>query len=76
MKKYFFDVVGETSAEYDFRGHEFAEPTKALHMAQLLALDLEVGGGDEFSGGNISVRSEDGHMLFTVPIGAAEMMAA
>ena len=76
MKKYFFDRVGRACSEYDFRGREFAEPHKAYQLAQLLALDLEVGGGEEFSGGSISVRNADGHKLFSVQIREAELIAA
>jgi hypothetical protein len=76
MKRYFFDVVRERCAEYDFRGREFAEPQKALQLAQLLALDLEVGGGDEVSGSRINVRNADGHELFSVPVREPELIAA
>jgi hypothetical protein len=76
MNKYFFDVIGQSSSEYDFRGREFSEPHKALALAQLLALDFEVGGGDEFCGGSISVRSADGHKLFSVPIRQPDLIAA
>jgi hypothetical protein len=71
MKKYFFDVVGDGRMEYDFRGREFDEPQKAFQMAHLLALDMEVGRGDELAGGRINVRNADGHQLFTVPIAIA-----
>jgi hypothetical protein len=76
MKRYFFDVIGEKGSEYDFRGRDFAEPNKAYQLAQLLALDLEVGGSDEFSGGSINVRNADGHRLFSVQIREAELIAA
>ena len=76
MKKYFFDRVGERCSEYDFRGREFAEPQKAFQLAQLLALDLEVDGVDEFCGGSIHVRNADGHKLFSVPIREQELIAA
>ena len=76
MKKYFFDRVGQSSSEYDFRGREFAEPQKAFALAQLLALDLEVEGQEEFVGGSINVRSADGHKLFSVRICDSEAMAA
>jgi hypothetical protein len=76
MKKYFFDRVGERCSEYDFRGREFSEPNKAFQLAQLLALDLEVGGPEEFCGGSISVRNADGHKLFSVPIREPELIAA
>jgi uncharacterized protein DUF6894 len=76
MKKYFFDRVGERCSEYDFRGHEFAEPQKAFQLAQLLAIDLEVGGADEFCGGSINVHNDAGHKLFTVPIRELDLIAA
>ncbi len=76
MKKYFFDRVGQGCSEYDFRGRDFAEPQKAYQLAQLLALDMEVGGGDEFFGGSINVRNADGHKLFSVPIRQPEAIAA
>jgi hypothetical protein len=76
MKKYFFDRIGQGCSEYDFSGHDFAEAEKALQLAQLLALDLEVGGREEFVGGSINVRNADGHKLFSVPIGEPELAAA
>src|SRR5262249_1734835 len=50
MKRYFFDVVGEGCTEIDFHGRAFTEPQKALETAQILALDIEVGYGEEDSG--------------------------
>ena len=71
MKKYFFDVIGDGRMEYDFRGRDFDEPQKAFQMAHLLALDIEVGAGDECSGGSVHVRNAAGHQLFSVPIAIA-----
>ena len=71
MKKYFFDVVGESRLEYDFHGHNFAEPQKAFQLAHMLALDMEVGYAEEYAGGKIDVRNADGHQLFSVPIAIA-----
>ncbi len=68
MKKYFFDVVGGSYLEYDFHGRDFAEEQKAFQLAHLLALDMEVGYADEYSGGTIDVRNAAGHQLFSVPI--------
>jgi hypothetical protein len=76
MKKYFFDRIGQGCSEYDFRGHDFAEPQKAFQLAQMLALDLEVSGAEEFAGGSINVRNADGHKLFTVTIREPELIAA
>ena len=76
MKKYFFDVVGEGCMELDFHGRAFAEPQKALQMAHMLALDMEVGYADEYSGKAIDVRSADGLRLFSVPIRQPDQIAA
>jgi len=76
MKRYFFDRVGQSCSEYDFRGRDFAEPHKALEIAQLLALDLGVEGQEEFLGGSINVRNADGHKLFSVLIHDGEALAA
>ncbi len=76
MKKYFFDVVGDGCMELDFHGRAFAEPQKALQMAHMLALDMEVGYADEYSGKAIHVRSADGLSLFSVPIRQPDQIAA
>ena len=76
MKKYFFDLTGQRCSEYDFCGRDFAEPQKAFQLAQMLALDLEVSGGDEFAGGSVNVRNAVGHKLFSVRIGEPELVAA
>jgi hypothetical protein len=76
MKKYFFDRVGLSCSEYDFRGRDFAEPQKAYQLAQLLALDLGVKDQEEFLGGSINVRNAAGHKLFSVQICDGEALAA
>jgi hypothetical protein len=76
MKKYFFDVVGDGSVEIDFHGRAFAEPQKALQLAHMLALDMEVGYADEYSGKSIHVRCAEGHNLFSVPIRQPDQIAA
>jgi hypothetical protein len=76
MKKYFFDVVGEGCMELDFHGRAFTEPQKALETAQILALDMEVGYGEEYSGKAIHVRCADGLNLFSVPIRQPDQIAA
>jgi len=76
MKKYFFDVVGDGCLELDFHGRAFTEPQKALQMAHMLAIDMEVGYADEYSGKAIQVRSADGASLFSVPIRQMDQIAA
>jgi hypothetical protein len=76
MRKYFFDVVGEGCMEVDFHGRAFAEPQKAFQMAHMLALDMEVGYADEYSGKTIHVRNDAGHDLYSVPIRLPDQIAA
>ncbi len=76
MKKYFFDVVGDGCLELDFHGRAFTEPQKAFQMAHMLALDMEVGYGEEYSGKAVHVRSADGMNLFSVPIRQPDQIAA
>jgi len=45
-------------------------------MAHMLALDMEVGYGDEYSGRAVHVRSPQGDNLFSVTIRQPEQIAA
>jgi hypothetical protein len=76
MKKYFFDLVGQDRAEYDFRGRDFSAPEKAFQLAELMALDLEIKGEGEWSGWCIDVRNAHGQQYFWVPVREPEMKAA
>ena len=76
MKKYFFDVVGDGCREFDFHGRAFAEPQKAFETAHMLALDMEVGYGEEYSGRAVQVRSAEGMSLFSVLIRQPDQIAA
>src|SRR4051794_2020598 len=56
MTRYFFDVVGNSQSAYDFRGGLFSHLQAAYDWGQLLALDLEVGSGEEEPvGGRVGV---------------------
>jgi hypothetical protein len=73
MARYFFDVVGQTRSEYDFRGTLFSDPRQAHSWAELLALDLEVDSDEQgLVGGRVGVRSTDGRELFSIPIRQVE----
>jgi Domain of unknown function (DUF6894) len=76
MKKYFFDIVGNGCTEIDFHGRAFSDAQKAFQMAHMLALDMEVGYEDEYSGRSVHVRSAQGDHLFSVPIRMPEQIAA
>ncbi len=68
MSRYFFDVVGPTRSEYDFRGRELPSLDGAYHVAEMLALDLEVLHEETSAGCAISVRDADGKLFFSVPV--------
>jgi hypothetical protein len=71
MQKYFFDLVGHGSSQYDYRGHVFAAPDKAFRLAELMALDLDIRGEGEWSGWSINVRNAEGQQYFSVPVPSA-----
>ncbi len=76
MNKYFFDLVGNDHAEYDYKGRVFSAPEKAFALAELMALDLEVHGTGEWSGWSIKVHNAHGQHYFSVPVRESELLAA
>ncbi|HEY7244187.1 MAG TPA: hypothetical protein VH678_09925 [Xanthobacteraceae bacterium] len=68
MQKYFFDLVGQGRSQYDYRGRVLAAPEKAFHLAELIALDLDVRAEGEWSGWSINVRNAYGQQYFSVPV--------
>ena len=42
MKRYFFDVVRGNDSAFDYNGHEFEAPEKAIEFARLMPIDLEI----------------------------------
>lgn len=69
MTCYFFDVVGRSRSECDFRGTLLSDPQEAYHWAQLLAVILRADSDkQELVGGRIGVRGSDGCELFSIPI--------
>ena len=68
MEKYFFDLVGQDQSQYDYRGQVFSGPEKAVRLAELIALDLEMRGEGEWSGWRVNVRSAHGEEYFSVPV--------
>jgi Domain of unknown function (DUF6894) len=76
MVKYFFDRVGGSRAEYDYKGCAFPSPDKALQMAELIALDMAIEAEGTWSGWNVDVRNAQGHRFFSIPVRAPELAAA
>ncbi len=76
MTHYFFDCIGHSRKLYDFHGRRLPEEGDAQQLAQLLALNFEVEGDDQFVGGRVEVRNAQGGTVFFVAIAAAEQRAA
>jgi hypothetical protein len=76
MTTYFFDRVGRSRAEYDYKGRAFPTPDKALQMAELIALDLELEAEGTWFGWSVDVRNAQGQKFFSIPVGAPELIAA
>jgi hypothetical protein len=75
MQIYFFDLVGQSRSEYDYRGRKFSEPRQAFQLAQLIAHDVEVDGADDRTGWSVNVRSIDGQKIFEIPIRDSDLVA-
>ena len=74
--RYFFDRVSRQRSEYDYRGHELPNLEKALQLAELIALDLGLGDGSEWTGWTVDVRNAHGQIFFSIPVRATELAAA
>src|ERR1700730_12936831 len=68
MEKYFFDLVGQDQSQYDYRGRVFSGPEKAVRLAEVIALDLEMRGEGEWSGWRLKMRSAHCEESFSVPV--------
>ncbi len=76
MKRFFFDVVRETSCLHDFHGKYFSSAEEARDMAETVSYDLACSEKDECVGSEIHVRDALGALLFAVPVRAAEAVFA
>lgn len=76
MKRFFFDVVHETSRVHDFHGKYFRTVEEARDMAETVSFDLACSEKDECMGSEIQVRDALGVLLCAVPVRAAESVFA
>jgi hypothetical protein len=76
MKRYFFDVVSGADSEFDYKGHEFAAPEKAIEFATLIAIDLEIMHEGERGGSTIVMRDFQGRSYFSARVQLPELAAA
>ena len=76
MKRYFFDVVSGNDSAFDYHGHEFALPEKAIEFARLMALDLEIMHEGVSGGSTIVIRDPQGRCYFSTTAQIPELAAA
>ena len=76
MNRYFFDRVGHTRSELDYRGCELATTESAAEMAELIALDLAVDTASDWVGWAIKVSNALGAHILTIPIQECDRVAA
>ena len=76
MNKYFFDLVGNDHAEYDYKGRVFSAPEKAFALAELMALDLEVHGPASGPGGASRCTMRTVNTTFPSRCESSELLAA
>jgi hypothetical protein len=77
MTRLFFDLVGPKTKSFDYQGRYFRDTEEAHEHARVLSLDLSCTETDEWRGGEVEVRDDAGHRLFSVPVvELAEMRAA
>jgi hypothetical protein len=76
MKRYFFDVVSGNDSAFDYHGHEFAAPEKAIEFAKLIAIDLEIMHEGVRGGSTIVLRDAQGRCHFSTKAQIPELAAA
>ena len=76
MKRFFFDVVRDTSRIHDFHGKYFRTVEEARDMAETVSYDLACSEKDECMGSEIQVCDALGALLCAVPVRAAEAVFA
>ena len=76
MQRYFFDVVSQGRAEYDYRGREFSSPEMAVQLAELIVLDLEVCPQGVVAGSSVNVHDSHGRQFCSMRVHPPELAAA
>lgn len=74
--RFFFDYTNKHESLFDYRGDEFTTPQCAMEFAQATAQYLKDSLNGEWAGWSIEVRNAEGQRFCSVPVGAAESMAA
>jgi hypothetical protein len=76
MSRYFFDLVGKGLSQYDYSGRVLPAPESALHLAELIAVDLALEEEEPWYGWSVKVRNAEGREMFCVPVESGYLAAA
>jgi Domain of unknown function (DUF6894) len=76
MKRYFFDLVSEQRAQYDYRGIVYPDAETARQLAELMALDLGIQADNAWSGWSVDVYNAHGQRCFSIPVKEPDVVAA
>ena len=74
--RYFFDVNGKASVEYDYSGRWLNSLRQAQEMAELIAMDLACTRVDQSFATEVQVRDAVGQQLFSVPVQMMDAITA
>jgi hypothetical protein len=73
---FLFDYTAKDQALYDFRGDEFPSSVAAIDFATEIALNLKHSLTSDWIGWTVEVRSAEGKEIYSLPVDAAELLAA
>jgi len=76
MTRYFFDLTTRGQSLYDYKGDEFLNPHGACQYAEVIALHLKCSLNDEWTSWSVEVRNAAGQKYLSLPVAAAEPIAA
>jgi hypothetical protein len=76
MSRYFFDLVREGRAEYDYRGRDLPTSESAYQLAELIAVDLAIDEQESWCGWMVKVRNVEGREIGCVCVQPGYLAAA
>lgn len=68
MSRFFFDVVAGQTRRYDFHGQFLADRAAVVGVAEMVVLDCIVSDDQDWAGGEVEVRDENGICIISLPI--------
>lgn len=74
--RFFFDYRTADRSLYDYQGHEFGTSLAAIELAGAIAEDLKHSLANKWIGWWIEARNPEGAEFVSLPIDAAEAIAA